>query len=326
MGKTLAFLLALALLCLCAGTAFALPELAVQGNLSIGSYGQDVSAVQKALLSIGLYTGAADGIYDDETRDAVAKLQRLLSVYADGVFGPQTMQAYNAAVGSGKLVPSENSVSVSKALEGRLIGIDPGHQQTQDRTLEAMGPDTDRTKARMSAGAKGVKTGAEEYSVNLQIALKLQTLLEEAGAVVVMTRTTNDVSVSNRERAEMMNEAGVEVWIRLHCDASSSADQSGARILVPSRSNNASIYRESLLLGKAVVENFCRVTGAKKRTVSTRTDQTGFNWSAVPVAAIEMGYLSNAIDDSKLNSDAYQAACAQGIFDGLAEYFMQKTE
>lgn len=319
--RTMAFALALVLVFLCSGTAFALPELDIRDTLTQGSYGPDVAALQKALAETGLFSDAADGVYDTATGNAVKRLQRRLGVYEDGIFGPQTEAAYNQAACSGELLADGVLQDKLESLEGRVIGIDPGHQKVQDRTLETMGPDTDRTKARMSAGARGVKSGTEEYSINLQVALKLQELLEEAGATVVMTRTTNDVSLSNRERAEMMNEAEVDVWIRLHCDAASSADQSGARVLVPSRSNNTSIYRESLSLGKILIESFCRVTEAKKRAISARTDQTGFNWSKYPVAAVEMGYLSNAIDDAKLNSDSYQSACAQGLFEGLAEYF-----
>lgn len=322
--------LALLLVSSFAGTSLALPTLQIQGNLTQGSYGPDVVALQNVLAEAGFFTDVVDGVYDATTAEAVKRMQEALGVHRDGAFGPQTQAAYNFAILSGSGLFSSDSVrekGSTNALSGCVIGIDPGHQQVQDRTLEVMGPDTDRTKARMSAGSKGVKTGTEEYSINLQVALKLQSLLEQAGATVVMTRTKNDVSISNRERAGMMNKAGVDVWIRLHCDSSGSADQSGARVLVPSRSNNAEIYRESLRLGKSIIESFCRVTEAKKRAISARTDQTGFNWSEVPVVALEMGYLSNVIEDTKLNSDAYQAACAQGIFDGLVEYFaLEKTE
>ena len=41
--------------------------------------------------------------------------------------------------------------------------------------------------------------------------LKLKRILEEHGAKVVITRTTNDVMLTNIDRARMLNEAGVDV-------------------------------------------------------------------------------------------------------------------
>ncbi len=51
------------------------------------------------------------------------------------------------------------------------------------------------------------------------------------------------------------------------------------------------------------------------------TDQTGFNWSESPVVTLELGYISNSVSDLKLCRASYQAACAQGIFNGLTAYF-----
>lgn len=172
-------------------------------------------------------------------------------------------------------------------LAGKIIGIDPGHQTDEDTGLEPLLPDSERTKPRMTKGAVGVKTGASECQINLAIGLKLKSMLEAGGASVVMTRTTNDVNISNIERAQLMNQNQVDCWVRLHCDASSSERTSGAHGLIPSRAYNADIYADSLRLAKQVMAGFCDATGATDGGITALMDQTGFNWSDFPVIALK---------------------------------------
>ncbi|MBE5785051.1 MAG: hypothetical protein E7330_04550 [Clostridiales bacterium] len=310
------------------GVSFAAPEtvppVPTEEILSVGDFGDDVTALQFQLRALGFYEGEVAGLFDGRTHNAVVSLQQFLGVEADGAFGPITAGAYFAALESGLLAfpepnPEENTAAGS--LSGLVIGIDPGHQLIPDAGLEAIAPGVDRTKQRQSPGGTGAKTGTAEHRINLIIALKLRDLLLAEGAEVIMTRETGDVSLSNRERALLMNEAEVDVWVRLHCDSASSARESGARVLVPSRTYNAAIYRESFLLGKCLQESFTEATGVSMPPLRALMDQTGFNWSAVPVAAVEMGMLSNPQEDIRLNRDSYQTSCAAGIFNGLITYF-----
>lgn len=323
-AAALLLLVALALAWAAPAVAADVPPLNLD-QLSRGSYGHQVYSLQQVLQRLGLYKGTVDSLYDAATIAGVRALQQRLGVTADGVYGPKTQAAYNAALAAGKLealiaagAPAPSSVA------GKVIGIDPGHQERHDDALEAVAPGSARTKARMSRGAVGVKSNMPEYKITLLVAQQLQQLLEAAGAKVVLTRSEHAVNLSNRERALLMNDAQVDVWVRLHCDAAASPQMSGARALVPSRSANSSIYKESLALSKTLLAAFCEATQAKKRTIVARHDQTGFNWSASPVVAVEMGYLSNVNDDTKLNRSSYQALCAQGLFQGLEAYFTSK--
>ena len=152
-------------------------------QLSRGAYGYQVYSLQQVLQRLGLYKGTVDGIYDAATIAGVKALQQRLGVTADGVYGPKTQSAYNAALAAGRLealimaaVPPPSSVA------GKFIGIDPGHQEQHDDALEAVAPGSARTKARMSKGAVGVKSGMPEYKITLLVAQKLKELLEAAGA------------------------------------------------------------------------------------------------------------------------------------------------
>lgn len=298
--------------------AMALP----QGVLEVGDYGSQVAELQQELSDLGFYQGEISGTFSTDTRGALIALQKVLGVEVDGAYGPETASAYVAALADGILVKPADQEATAP-LAGKIIGIDPGHQTDEDTGLEPLLPDSERTKPRMTKGAVGVKTGASECQINLAIGLKLKSMLEAGGASVVMTRTTNDVNISNIERTQLMNQNQVDCWVRLHCDASSSERTSGAHGLIPSRAYNADIYADSLRLAKQVMAGFCDATGATDGGITALMDQTGFNWSDFPVIAIEMGYLSNAEDDVRLGLDSYQIACATGIYNGIVSYFQQ---
>ena len=312
-------LMALILILSFTPTAMALP----QGILEIGDYGSQVAALQEELSALGYYQGEISGTFSTDTRDALIMLQKVLGVDVDGAYGPETAEAYAAALEDGTLAKPTSTPEAAVPLQGRVIGIDPGHQTNEDTNLEPLFPDSERTKPRMTKGAIGVKTGVSECQINLAIGLKLKALLEAGGALVVMTRTSNDVNISNIERAQIMNQNDVDCWVRLHCDASSSERVSGAHGLIPSRAYNAEIYADSLRLAKQIMAGFCDATGAVDGGITALMDQTGFNWSESPVIAVEMGYLSNAEDDVQLGLDSYQIACATGIYNGIVSYFQQ---
>ena len=195
------------------------------------------------------------------------------------------------------------------------------YQADEDLSFEQISPESERTKPKMSKGASGIKTGTQECEINLVIALKLKTMLENAGATVIISRSESNVSISNIERAEIMNDAGVDIWLRICCNSSKNSSTNGAIALVPSRFNNYDKYKSSLLLGKSVISGFCKSTKAENLSVKALSDQAGFNWSDNTVITLSLGYLSNANEDSKLNRSSYQIKCAEGLFDGIVEYY-----
>ena len=211
----------------------------------------------------------------------------------------------------------EDDEHLALPLTGVVIGIDPGHQRRQNTGQEPIAPGSSKTKKKVSSGCAGVKTRIAEYVVNLEVGLQLRDALEELGATVVMTRTTHDVNISNKERAMMMNEAGCDVWLRIHCNSANSSDANGIGMYV---SKTYGVPKESYRAGEALLDAMVEATGARRRSVYWRDSYTGNNWSKVPCVLVEMGYMSNPREDALLTSPAYQAKLVTGMVNGIRAF------
>lgn len=235
---------------------------------------------------------------------------------------PEAATPTAAAPASGTPAAAAPSpIATGAPLSGLVIGIDPGHQARANSEPEPVAPGSDTAKKKVSSGTQGRFTGVAEYKVNLEVGLRLKKLLTGLGAAVVMTRETHDVDISNKQRAQMLNEANADLVVRIHCNGTDDPSVHGAFVLIPSNSCTAAINDASKKAGRCIIDAFCDATGAKNLGLQPRSDQTGFNWSAVPVCNIEMGHMTNEKEDNALVSDDYQSLCAQGIANGIVDYF-----
>lgn len=210
---------------------------------------------------------------------------------------------------------------------GHVIGIDPGHQgyNVDMSATEPIGPGSSEMKAKASTGTEGSYTGLPEYQLNLDISLKLKTILESRGYQVIMTRTDNDTAISNKERAEYVASQGAEIYVRVHANGEDSHTSSGALTMAPSPDNPyiPELSEESAKLSRCILDSYCQATGFNNLGVQYYDNMTGINWSTVPVTIIEMGFMTNESDDTRMSDAAFQDVMAEGIANGIDVYFEQ---
>jgi N-acetylmuramoyl-L-alanine amidase len=224
---------------------------------------------------------------------------------------------------SGSVVTLTYQPQIGRASTGRrfVVVVDAGHQAKPDLALEPESPGSKLLKPKVSAGAVGVSSGAKESAESLAISLHLRDVLRAVGVDVVMVRTSENVDISNSERARIGNKAQADLVVRVHQSSSSDGSQAGVTTFFPSGTASvAPIESPSRAAALRLEDAVVRMTGAKRVGIAGRGDLSGFNYSQVPTVMVECGYLSNPAEDVRMATAAYRTKLANGIAAGVLVY------
>lgn len=219
--------------------------------------------------------------------------------------------------------------SESESEQDRLVvAIDPGHQGSwvDMSEKEPSAPGSSEMKAKATVGTQGRFSGKMEFELNLEISLLLKKELEDRGYEVIMTREDHDTAISNSERALKAYEEGGDVYVRIHANGSDDSSVDGALAMVPSPNNPyvGHLAEDSWLLGDCILNEYCEKASFDSLGVQYYDNMTGINWSKIPVMILEMGFMTNESDDLRMADADIQILMAEGIADGIDEYFIRK--
>lgn len=218
--------------------------------------------------------------------DGGGALGKLLGFIFDKILGP----ILNLGEGlSGGSKPSGN-------LSGKIITLDPGHGGGNPG---AVGPG-----------------GTNESNVNLAVALKLKKLLENSGAKVVMTRSTDryvavpgsSLGEELQERLTIADANNSDIFVSLHSNSSENSSIDGAMTFY---------YADAAKpLAESIQRSLVKSTRAIDKGVEHATFYVLRN-ASMPSVLVEMGFVSNPGEEVRLSSESYQTKLAQGIHQGI---------
>ena len=199
-------------------------------------------------------------------------------------------------------------------LTGKVIVIDPGHQEFPNTELETVYKGSTAEKDKATSGAVGVNSGAKEYDLTLKYALVLREYLEGCGAKVILTRDSNDANISNIERAKIATDNKADCFIRLHADSAPESTIKGVKVYVPS---TGSYSKNAVKEGKKLAELVANEIGSTSLGVVQSNMYTGLNYAdSVKSYQLVVGYLSNSDDDALITDSEtpYKVAVAVSEF------------
>lgn len=226
------------------------------------------------------------------------------------------------------LVEVESETEPETEAEKLVVAVDPGHQGNwvDMSEKEPSAPGSTEMKAKSTTGTQGRFSGKMEFELNMEVSLLLKEELEERGYEVVLTREDNDTAISNSERALKAYNEGGDIYVRIHANGSDDAGIDGALGMVPSPDNPyvGHLAEDSYLLADCIVNAYCEKASFDSLGIQYYDNMTGINWSRLPVMILEMGFMTNESDDMRMADPQVQVLMAEGIADGIDDYFTQK--
>lgn len=196
-------------------------------------------------------------------------------------------------------------------IKNKVIVIDAGHG----------GPDP---------GAVG-RLEKKEDTLNLEITLRLRRLLEQSGAIVILTREdekglhTEKSSTLREKKNEdlrnrriLINGSNADVLLSIHMNKFTQSKYYGAHAFYKYKCEN------SKTLALLIQEELRNVLDKdNKRVPQPRRNIYLIRRSEPPAVLVEAGFMSNINEEKLLNDPTYQEKIAWALYIGLIKYFYQ---
>ncbi len=168
-----------------------------------------------------------------------------------------------------------------------------------------------------------------QETISFNTARNLEKKLKERGYTVVMGKRAMEDTVSNAKIAELANQIQADVVVRICTEYNTDPEVCGAAAYCCPRDSSypASAFADvSQKLGKKILKYYTKATGFTSAGVLESDAFAGIRRSKIPVIVLNMGYLSNDRENSKMSGQKFQAKMAKGIADGLDAYFLWKQK
>ena len=260
----------------------------VPGHMMVGD---DVTQLQRRLSELGFNPGRPDGIFGPDTDGALREFQTGVGVTADGTCGPDTFRAFDRlirTVSGGNAAELREHLQLTRLQTGvadKVIVIDPG--------------------------------SVVEPGICHAIASRVEGRLAALGTQVLLSRPFNPPKPgldypTDAERAEFANTVGADVMVSIHIDRSDSALPNGIATFYYGHPRGGVHSHAGKVLADHVQSELVGRTDRLDCRIHPRTWDL-LRLTRMPAVRIEVGYVSNPGDASRLSSPAFHDAIAEGI-------------
>lgn len=167
----------------------------------------------------------------------------------------------------------------------------------------------------VDSGTLAVNKNYDEKTINFSIANMVKEQLEQDKNTKVYMTRENDQFLSPEQRVKFINEKEPDKVISIHCNSADNLDASGVEVLYNIK-NEESKELSSQCLGEII-----KSTKQVNRGLIKGDNIYIVRNSNVPIALIEVGFLSNKEELNYLLKEENQERIAKGIVNGI-----RKTE
>ena len=256
------------------------------------------------MLELGYDAGRPDGIFGRETEQALSGFQRDYGLNADGICGPGTLRALKQLapkVRGGRPVFLREQEKVRRSgprLRGKRIVIDPGH----------------------GGGDHGSCVGNVcESELTWDLARRLEGRMVATGMEALITRGPN-ACPQDSDRATFANEAGADMFLSLHIDANATERAQGVASFHFGTGNGTSSTVGEALAGFLQREIVAR-TGMQDCRIHPKSWDV-LRLTRMPAVRVEIGYLTNHADRSRLLDPGFRDIVAEGLLVAVKRLYL----
>ena len=192
----------------------------------------------------------------------------------------------------------------------RAIFLDPGHGGSDSGAVE---------------------NGVREKDLTLSVYNKVSSRLASLGYTVLTSRNT-DKDVGLVSRADQANKSNADLFLSIHFNAGGRGTAYGIETyyykheqgyepeINKDNHNSPERIEKSRKLANKIQQNLLYKTGAYDRGVK-RASFAVLRETSIPSILVELGFIDNQEEVNKIKTNEYQEKLADGIVDGIVEYY-----
>ncbi len=177
-------------------------------------------------------------------------------------------------------------------------------------------------------GGRDSGTYSKDYSywekdINLNVLLELKKLLDAQEEIKVYYTRTEDRRLTLNQRVNLANDLEADLFLSIHCNSNPSTSVHGTEVLFNEKQDSIQGFN-SRKFALICAEEVCAQFGLTNRGIIPRSSNVHIIGAAkMPVALIEMAYMTNRSDLKVLVNPERQSAVALGIYHAVLKAYEQ---